>query len=263
MRPAPARRRRRRNSGEAPDFGRAVNRFIKDEDGQSMVEFVIVMPLFLFLVLAIIQFMLIANAAYFVNYANFMAMRTAVAHYEMSTVGKVMPSGKVNKKIPAKVKTEANNTLRYCLLPIAYFPGDKFNSLAWLCLARFKMKLAPKTQLQGQPDPTGAADFIHGHTKYEYPMMIPLAKNVIHAIFNPKPFFMPKDALFYDEILPYNLGGGPFGLKLPGFLGYHRLPILSDSGNPGTAGKNSKQFKNKNNIKKAGVPHRMFIHRRW
>lgn len=62
-------------------------RFGADESGAVMAEFVIITPLFLFLILGIIQFMGIAHADSMLQYANFMAARTGIVHYEAMSHG--------------------------------------------------------------------------------------------------------------------------------------------------------------------------------
>ena len=57
--------------------------FHKNEQGQAMSEFCIILPLILFLVFGIIQLMLITNASYLLNLANFYALRAGVANFEI------------------------------------------------------------------------------------------------------------------------------------------------------------------------------------
>lgn len=57
--------------------------FHKCEQGQAMSEFCIILPLLLFLVFGIIQLMLITNASYLLNLANFYALRAGVANFEI------------------------------------------------------------------------------------------------------------------------------------------------------------------------------------
>ncbi|MBN1516575.1 hypothetical protein JXA32_08395 [Candidatus Sumerlaeota bacterium] len=70
------RRRKRPNRlHELRDFG-------KNQSGQALTEFCIILPLLLFLIFGNIQVMLIANAQSFMNLANFYALRTGIVHYE-------------------------------------------------------------------------------------------------------------------------------------------------------------------------------------
>lgn len=62
-------------------------RLAGDESGAVMAEFVIITPLFLFLILGIIQFMGIAHVDAMLQYANFMAARTGIVHYEAMSQG--------------------------------------------------------------------------------------------------------------------------------------------------------------------------------
>ena len=58
---------------------REALRFHQDTEGQAMAEFCVILPVLLFLILGIIQMMLIANASYLLNLANFYALRTGVS----------------------------------------------------------------------------------------------------------------------------------------------------------------------------------------
>ncbi|MFC1601585.1 TadE/TadG family type IV pilus assembly protein [Candidatus Sumerlaeota bacterium] len=60
-----------------------IMHFHKDEEGQAMTEFAIILPALLFLVFGILQLMLITNASYMLSLANFYALRTGVVHYEL------------------------------------------------------------------------------------------------------------------------------------------------------------------------------------
>ena len=60
-----------------------VGNFPRDEQGQAMTEFTIILPVLLFLVFGILQLMLISNASYMLNLANYYALRTGVVHYEL------------------------------------------------------------------------------------------------------------------------------------------------------------------------------------
>jgi hypothetical protein len=61
--------------------------FLEDEQGAVMLEFLIVLFAWMFLLFGVIQIGLIAIASYYVNYANFMALRTASVHYEYVDYG--------------------------------------------------------------------------------------------------------------------------------------------------------------------------------
>lgn len=64
---------------------RMVLRFLrlgKEEEGAVMVEFIIVAPLFLFVVLGILQLMGVAHTSAILQYANYRALRTGIVHYE-------------------------------------------------------------------------------------------------------------------------------------------------------------------------------------
>lgn len=57
-----------------------IKTFLKKEDGQALTEMVIVMPIFLTIVLGIIQFSLIMKAKQLLNYASFCAARAGIVH---------------------------------------------------------------------------------------------------------------------------------------------------------------------------------------
>jgi hypothetical protein len=59
-------------------------RFIKAEEGVVMTEFTIIDPLFVFMITGTIQFMGIAHADAMIQYANYMAARAGIVHYESS-----------------------------------------------------------------------------------------------------------------------------------------------------------------------------------
>lgn len=231
---------------EAPDFARSCRRFLKDEDGQSMVEFIVIMPILLFLIMGIVQFMLMANVSYFLHYGNFMAMRTASARWEMSVVGKPGQGGQITK-IPNAVIQEAERTLRYCLLPVAYIRGDKLNSLLLLSMtAKVRMAL-------DAPNNNTPADWIQAYSEYRYPLYIPLAKDVIYAISLGRKSSTTK----WWESLPYDDNLEVFGFTIPNMdpwkllLDLKTLEFKTNSGRKGQ-GPHKNQY-----------PHRELIQRRW
>lgn len=73
-------------SGALQRFARRITlrtvRFPQAEEGVVMTEFIIVAPLFVFLITGTIQFMGISHADALLQYANFMAARTGIVHYE-------------------------------------------------------------------------------------------------------------------------------------------------------------------------------------
>jgi len=237
-------------AAEAPDFRRSVDRFVDDQDGQSMVEFVVVLPVFLFLVMGIVQFMMITNAAYMLNYGNFMAMRTAVANWEMSTVGRkdIQPGGGgAAAALPSNVRSEAKKTLQYCLLPVAYFKGDKITSLIFLNLA------APKMELGREGNANLNQNWLESFSEYRYPLMIPLANSIIYAITKGA----RGSTTYYADALTTDPRREVLGIKLPNIDPYliafdRKTILLKTSSNVAGTGANIKEF-----------PHRMIIQRRW
>ncbi len=79
-------------------------KFPKAEDGAVMVEFVIVAPLFLFLVMAIMQWTGIAHADALLQYGNFMSARAGAVHYE--AMSKNWDGGGTNFKTRLQDKME-------------------------------------------------------------------------------------------------------------------------------------------------------------
>jgi hypothetical protein len=65
----------------------------RDEQGAVMLEFIIVLYVFLFLLLGILQFGLLGIASYYVNYSNYMACRTAAVHLDQ------MENGVITKQL--------------------------------------------------------------------------------------------------------------------------------------------------------------------
>lgn len=63
-------------------LSRKIAGFIKCESAQSVVEFTMIFPIILLLVLGIIEFSLMINAYQIVQYGAFMAARSYAVHYE-------------------------------------------------------------------------------------------------------------------------------------------------------------------------------------
>ncbi len=61
--------------------------FVQDETGAVFLEFIIVLFAWMFILFGVLQIGLIAIGAYYVNYANFMALRTAAVQYEYVEYG--------------------------------------------------------------------------------------------------------------------------------------------------------------------------------
>lgn len=141
----------------APDFQTAVRRFTRDENGQAMTEFVIVMPLFLFLVMAIMQFSLNAMGTYMLTLGNFYALRTAAVTQEYADLNL---SG-------FNVVNDARQTARYVMTPAWVVKGD-----IALSLDSYN-SIAVTSQRQGNE--------VQVQTTFNYPMVIPIARNVIGA----------------------------------------------------------------------------------
>lgn len=140
-----------------PSFQAAVRRFSRDENGQAMTEFVIVMPLFLFLVMAIMQFSLNAMGTYVLTLGNFYALRTASVTQEYADLNF---SG-------FNVVNDARETARYVMSPAWCVKGD------FLLTLDSYNSVTVTSQRQGNE--------VQVQTTFNYPMVIPIARNVIGA----------------------------------------------------------------------------------
>ena len=74
------------------------HRLAHRQRGQSMVEFCIVVPLFLFLLLLILQMVLIYRAKSTLDYATFQAARTGATIRESSSTHPVAGSSSASRK---------------------------------------------------------------------------------------------------------------------------------------------------------------------
>jgi len=68
-----------------------VRRFLRDEQGVVFLEFIIVLFVFFFFIFGTIQLCLASLASMYLNYANFMAMRTYSVQYEEADNGYLSP----------------------------------------------------------------------------------------------------------------------------------------------------------------------------
>ncbi|MEI6845976.1 MAG: TadE/TadG family type IV pilus assembly protein [Candidatus Firestonebacteria bacterium] len=76
-----------------------MNRFTRAKPGQVLIEFVLVLPLFLLVFICLVQTAVLFNAQYTATYASFCGARAAVVH----------------AKFPDKPETYANLAARYVL----------------------------------------------------------------------------------------------------------------------------------------------------
>ncbi len=93
-------------------------RFPREEGGAVMVEFAIVSPLFLFMVLGCIQLMGVSHADAMLQYANFMGLRAGSVHFEPVTKG-FSQEGNIERVMEEAVR----HALGPITQKIAEFPG--------------------------------------------------------------------------------------------------------------------------------------------
>ncbi len=93
-------------------------RFPSDQGGAVMVEFAIIAPLFLFMVLGSIQLMGVAHADAMLQYANFMGLRAGAVHYEPISKG-FSNAGSVE----SVMKEAVRHSLGPLTQKIAEYPG--------------------------------------------------------------------------------------------------------------------------------------------
>jgi len=86
-------------------------RFPAQEEGAVMVEFVIVAPLFMFLVMASLQWAGIAHADAMLQYANFMSARAGAVHYEAMAKGWNDTGGDFQEALTEKMEAAAGHAM--------------------------------------------------------------------------------------------------------------------------------------------------------
>lgn len=147
-----------------------VRRLPKDEEGQAMTEFCIILPLLLFLIFGILQLMLISNAAYMLNLANYYALRTGVVHFENYQYG--LESGDLEDKM----RDEAIRVLSPILPRLMRDPLHYF------------MTTVPIV-LNTEPDvsnriPEGSTDnWLSCQTEMPFHLYVPFAGGIIASIY--------------------------------------------------------------------------------
>jgi len=163
-----------------PDFKRAVRRFFRDESGQSMVEFIVVIPMLLFLVMGIVQFSLNTIASYFANLGNFYALRSAAVIYEDAVVG--------NRRNGHVFPDDCLSTARYFMAPAWFVKGDmRASGMAFASITVNQVADTVAATRRAVHNTTGGGNrplqpqVMQMRLTFDYPMMMPVARNVIAA----------------------------------------------------------------------------------
>jgi hypothetical protein len=153
---------------EEPNFRRAAERFMNDQDGQSMVEFALTGFLLLVLVLCIVQMSMNSDATHYCQLGNFYALRAGAVSWEYHEIGL---DGFDD------LRADMQSTARYFMFPAWYYEGE------------FLWSFWASQQIDFDPDPSNATNivaeddnnFIELSTNFDYYMTMPLARNVIGA----------------------------------------------------------------------------------
>jgi hypothetical protein len=142
--------------------------FHKNEQGQAMSEFCIILPLLLFLVFGIIQLMLITNASYLLNLANFYALRAGVANFEIYQYE--LASGTLENKM----KDAAKDVLEPIL------PGY-FTYHGQLTRMTIKINTAPDVSSISQ---NNRDRWLECQTSMSYHLFVPFAGTILAHIYH-------------------------------------------------------------------------------
>jgi Flp pilus assembly pilin Flp len=209
------------SAADAPDLNRALFRFVRDENGQAMTEFVIIMPLLLFLVMGIVQFALNAMGSYVLTLGNFYAMRSASVTMEYEDLG---ISG-------FSTEDDSTSTARYMMSPAWLVKGDPALTVEAV------LSISVTNERDGNNVTT--------QTEFDFPMVIPIARNVIGVAVNgAEGTFGEEGTAFMDAVnddiifIPNNFLGNLIGGALAGILQdngittgtkYVRLPMTSNN----------------------------------
>ncbi len=147
-----------------------MQRFQSDEEGAVFLEFLIVLYAWMFVLFGVIQVGLIVIASFYVNYANFMALRTAAVHYELY-------------EATWESKSKFDNTCRdaavAALAPIErfYWKNPYSGFMSWIN-AQNRTTFTWRTT--GGSPPT----IIEGSLSYRFFLVVPFVNRVI-AAFDP------------------------------------------------------------------------------
>lgn len=185
-------------------------KFPAEENGAVMVEFIIVAPLFLFLIVSILQFMAIAHVDALLQYANFMALRSGIVHYELIDIkDKIGMSSEDPQEELTRIMEDA---AWRAMGPVAHsIPGyeDIYpeedrplpGSPAGIMQSDNKRGLRVKTQMINVSDDCPFLPFwLSSSTEIDVGMAFPFVGRVIEAL--SLGFDYPKTE---DESLEYNM----------------------------------------------------------
>ena len=148
--------------------------FHKDEDGQAMTEFVIMIPFLLFMILGTIQFTLIANASYFVKLANFYALRTGVVHFEQIQFR--LDGG---NNLETLMKDEA---IRVLLPTMPNFFQEVLNYILTEQTVDLDIGTNRTNNLGGNPNANDTSSWLTCNTEYMFHLYVPFAGGIIANI---------------------------------------------------------------------------------
>lgn len=148
----------------------ALRRLRDDDAGAAMLEFILVLYAFLFVLLGVVQVGLMVTASYYTNYANFMAMRAASVYYE------AMEDGFISR---SDFEQRCEKAALYALGPMERYwwtSGD--NDAESRALDRLEFKYEEGSdKLQD-----GRAASLKGRLEYDYRLIVPFVGRVISAL---------------------------------------------------------------------------------
>lgn len=190
----------------------------RGEEGAAFLEFLIVLYAWMALLFGVIQFGLIAISAFYVNYANFMALRTAAVQYEYYEAGWMSESAFRTQCERAAAKALAPQE-RFYWKKTASFSGYQtaFNQI----MARTRFDYTTSGSL-----PDGKPAYIHGRLTYRFHMIAPFVNLVINAFAN-NPYVQPIDD---RRVMQNFVSERPASGMLPTLRMQSRNDLRSDGG---------------------------------
>lgn len=156
-----------------------LERFIEDEEGAVFLEFLIVLYAWMCILFGVIQCGLIAIGSFYVNYANFMALRTASVLYEFNEVGWISNSSFNRTCREVGLKALAPLERRYWTAPISA-GGVQEGLDALMFRTRFVSRVNNSLGTTSDNKPL----YIQGRFEYDYYLIVPFVNRVI-AAFDP------------------------------------------------------------------------------
>ena len=146
--------------------------FFRREEGAALIEFVIVLYPFFFLLLGTIQTALLVTASFYTGYANFMALRTASVHYES------MENGLISESDFRRKCEEAALSALGPMEPY-WWTNEKDSSSKTHALERINFIYKEddeKLVYENKPA------FLNGRLEYGYPLIMPFVNRVFSAL---------------------------------------------------------------------------------